>query len=87
MKRETLCTIATIIYHLLFLSGASFYVTEFQKTRDVIIAQADRVGQEANKLKAEVRSLKNTGSNIDGSIKSLTSQLQSVKNSCNKLRF
>jgi len=80
LKKEHICTAATIIYHLTFLGGASFYVTEFQKTRDVIIQQVDRVEKQADKLK-------NTGNKIKTSINSFKAELKTVKNTCSKLRF
>ena len=80
ITKQRLCTLATIAYHCLFLSGASFYVTEFQKTRDTIVAQVDRVENKANELKK-------TGQDINGSIKSIESKLDTVKRACERLRF
>ena len=80
LNKERLCTVATIIYHCLFLSGASFYITEFQKTRDTIIQQVDRVEKKANELKT-------TGNEITKSINSVEDKLNNVKRVCEKLRF
>jgi len=80
ITKERLCTLATIAYHCLFLSGASFYVAEFQKTRDTIVKQVDRVEKKADELKK-------TGESINSSIKSVESKLDKVKRTCEKLRF
>ena len=80
ITKERLCTLATIAYHCLFLSGASFYVAEFQKTRDTIVAQVDRVEKKADELKK-------TGQDINGSIKSVEDKLNTVKRACERLRF
>lgn len=80
ITRERLCTLITIIYHCIFLSGASFYITEFQKTRDTIVEQADRIEKKANELKQ-------TGQNITGSVNSVGKKLDEVKRTCEKLRF
>lgn len=80
ITKERLCTLATVVYHCLFISGASFYVTEFQKTRDTIIQQVDRVEEQANKVKK-------SGDDIASSIKIVDSRLQTVESICSKLRF
>lgn len=56
------------------------YVAEFQKTRDVIVQQADRIEQKANELKA-------TGKTITSSVNSVEQKLDEVKKTCSKLRF
>lgn len=80
INSKTLCTVATIIYHCTFLGGAGFYVAEFQKTRDVIVAQVDRVEKEGTKLRQ-------TGDDIKGSIRSVEKKLEEVGSVCKKLRF
>lgn len=80
IKASHLCTIAQICYHLTFLGGAGFYVAEFQKTRDTIVQQVDRVEEEGKKLRK-------TGTSIKVSIKSVGKELKLVREVCRKLKF
>ncbi len=82
-----LCTAATIVYHCLFLSGASFYVTEFQKTRDVIVKQVDRVENESKKLRREASSVRTSIIGLSIKIDSVGVELGKVKNTCSKFNF
>lgn len=87
IKKEHLCTAATIIYHCIFLSGAGFYVTEFQKTRDTVIQQVDRVEAQADKLKASGDSIRTSIVGLSTKIDAVGNKLDDVKRTCEKLRF
>jgi hypothetical protein len=78
MNKERLCMIVQIVYHLLFLGGASFYVTEFQKTRDMVIQQIDRVENMS-------KDLKQTSDNASSAISSLNEELRNTQNACRRL--
>jgi len=78
VTKERLCTLVTIAYHCLFLSGASFYLAEFQKTRDVIEKSVTRVEQESVKLRGKVHEM-------EQSVNGVTYQLEKVEKTCKRL--
>lgn len=75
-----LCTIIQIIYHIVFLSGASFYVSEFQKTRDTIVKQVDRIED-------NIILVRETGESIDISIRGLRKDIDNIQKTCKRLKL
>lgn len=87
LTKEKICAIVTLAYHCLFLSGASLYVTEFQKTRDVIIAQGKAIEQEGAKLNKRAEKIRTSIVGLGIKIESVGNKLDDVKKTCEKLRF
>ncbi|PCI45904.1 MAG: hypothetical protein COB41_00510 [Proteobacteria bacterium] len=87
MSKSLLCTLAQVIYHIMFLGGASFYVVEFQKTRDTIVKQADRVEAQADKLRSSASSIRTSIIGLSIKVDSVGAKLEGVKKTCSKLRF
>ena len=84
LKKEHLCTLATLVYHVTFLGGATtlgnHYLEEFEKTRELVVQQVDR----AEKIVDKVRK---TGDNLNSSVSNLNKELKKVKKACSSIRF
>ena len=84
LKKEHLCTAATLAYHLIFLGGSTalgnHYLDEFEKTRTVIVEQVDR----AEKVVDNVRE---TGNNLSSSVTSIEKELKKLRKACGGIRL
>tara|TARA_R100000544_G_scaffold16731_1_gene7953 strand:- start:207 stop:458 length:252 start_codon:yes stop_codon:yes gene_type:complete len=79
INKETLCTLAQISYHFIFLGGSvtlgEKYLQEFRRTKEEIVRQVDK----ANKM---VDKVKNAGDTISNTGERLNSQLKKVEKAC-----
>jgi hypothetical protein len=84
LKKEHLCTLATLIYHGTFLGGATtlgnYYLDEFEKTRQVIIQQVDRAENVVDKVRK-------TGDNLTDSVNKIDKELKKVRKACSGIRL
>ena len=84
LKKEHLCTAATLVYHMTFLGGATtlgnHYLDEFQKTRDVIVKQVDRAQKMVDKVGK-------AGDNLTSSVNKIDRELKKVRKACGKIRL
>ena len=62
LSKEKLCTIVQISYHLLFLGSTAtvgnYYLEEFEKTRNTIVTQVDRIDDIGKKVNKNLNKVK-----------------------------
>lgn len=59
LKKEHICTLVQIGYHLLFVSGTyvvgSDYLDEIRRTREEVIKQVDKIEKTGNNIKDQLK--------------------------------
>lgn len=82
LKKEQWCTALQVAYHLVFaggmITGGQHYLSEFQKTRDTIVQQADRVEEI---LSTNVDKVTKTANNVGNTIKNSSESIEKTKES------
>ena len=90
MTKERWCTVAQIVYHIVFaggmFGGGSYYLAEFQKTRDTIVQQVDRVETLAKQVEASVLlSAKAVDQTVASGTKAVKNSAKTIKNTGDKV--
>ena len=96
-KNVQWCTVLNFLLTTSFLGGGQHYLSEFQKTRDTIVEQADRIEKIAENLKTTVEQsastvtstvsssankIEDTGDNINKGLNDLEGIMKKVKKAC-----
>ena len=98
---NNICVLIQVVWHLAFggamFGGGNYYLEEFQKTRDTIVQQVDRieaiskalgkgVANSANKLAKVGNNINSTGKAMSSTGKNLTKSFTNVEKELKKVR-
>lgn len=84
--KDKWCTIVQVAYHLIFaggmVTGGQHYLAEFQKTRDTIVQQVDRVEQISTQaqesLKTQISEAKQQTDKVVGQVSAAGSKVEKI---------
>ncbi len=77
-----ICTIVTIVYHLMFLGGTTTLVNGYL---DEISALRNEIKTQGDKATKVVDDITKTGKSLDASVKNISKELSKVKKACKRL--